>query len=68
VSSGVGTDEGLPVWLRATMRAKCGARIDLVGGFQFAGEMQIDDSAGRELAKVDVESAPFLGAFFSWTF
>jgi hypothetical protein len=68
VSSGVGTDEGLPIWLRATMRAKCGARIDLVGGFQFAGEMQIDDSAGRELAKVDVESAPFLGAFFSWKF
>ncbi len=68
VSSGVGTDEGLPLWLRATMRAKCGARIDLVGGFQVAGEMQINDSSGRELAKVDVEAAPFLGAFFSWTF
>ncbi len=68
VSGGVGTDEGLPTWLRATMRAKCGARIDLVGGFQFAGEMQIDDSNGNELAKVDVESAPFLGVFASWKF
>ncbi|MFM7260934.1 MAG: hypothetical protein ACKO3W_10065, partial [bacterium] len=68
VSSGVGTDEGLPTWLRATMRAKCGARIDLVGGFQFAGEMQIDDSNGNELAKVDVEAAPFLGVFASWKF
>ena len=68
VSDGVGTDEGLPTWLRATMRAKCGARIDLVGGLQFAGEMQIDDSDGNELAKVDVEAAPFLGVFASWKF
>jgi hypothetical protein len=68
VADGVGTDEGLPVWLRATMRAKCGARVDLVGGFQFAGEMQIDDADGNELEKVDVEAAPFLGVFMSWKF
>jgi hypothetical protein len=68
ISSGVGTDQGLPLWLRATMRAKCGARIDLVGGFQLMGEMRLDDSTGQRLAKADVEAAPFLGVFFSWKF
>lgn len=65
---GVGTDEGLPIWLRATVRAKCGARLDLVGGVQVAGEMRLDDSAGNELARVDVEPGAFLGFFASWRF
>lgn len=67
-ANGVGVDQGLPVWLRATMRAKCGARIDLVGGFQFMGEMSLEDSTGVELAKEDVEAAPFVGVFASWRF
>lgn len=67
-ANGVGVDQGLPVWLRATMRAKCGARVDLVGGFQFMGEMSLEDSAGVELAKEDVEPAPFVGVFASWRF
>jgi hypothetical protein len=68
VSSGVGTDQGLPLWLRATMRAKCGARVDLVAGIQVIGQMSLDDSAGNELVQSDVDPAPFLGAFFSWKF
>jgi hypothetical protein len=67
-ANGVGTDEGMPLWIRATHRAKCGARLDLVAGMQLAGEMSIDDSAGNELASVDVEPAPFIGAFFSWRY
>jgi hypothetical protein len=67
-SSGVGTDEGLPIWIRATMRAECGARIDLVGGVQVLGTMQLSDSSGHRLANADVEAAPFLGVFFSWTY
>jgi hypothetical protein len=67
-ANGVGTDEGLPVWLRATHRAKCGGRLDLVAGMQLMGEMSIDDSRGNELASEDVEPAPFVGAFFSWRF
>ncbi len=67
-AGGVGTDQGLPIWIRATMRAKCGARLDLVGGIQVASEMQLDDAAGNELASVDVEPNPFLGVFASWRF
>jgi hypothetical protein len=67
-ANGVGTDEGLPIWLRATHRAKCGGRLDLVAGMQLMGEMSIDDSRGNELASEDVEPAPFVGAFFSWRF
>ena len=67
-SSGVGTDEGLPIWIRATMRAECGARIDLIGGVQVLGTMQLSDSSGHRLADVDVEATPFLGVFFSWTY
>jgi hypothetical protein len=67
-ANGVGTDEGLPMWLRATMRAKCGARVDLVAGVQFAGEVSLDNADGDEIASVDVDPAPFVGAFFSWKF
>ena len=67
-SEGVGTDEGLPIWIRGTLRAKCGGRLDLVAGIQVAGTMQLDDSAGNQLAEEDVESAPFVGLFFSWRF
>jgi len=67
-AGGVGTDEGLPIWLRATMRAKCGARLDLIAGIQVGSEMQLDDAAGNEIASVDVEPNPFLGIFASWRF
>ena len=50
------------------MRAKCGGRLDLVAGMQLMGSMKLDDSAGNQLAEVDVESAPFVGIFFSWRF
>ena len=42
--------------------------LDLVGGFQFMGEMSLEDSTGVELAKEDVEAAPFVGVFASWRF
>jgi len=67
-AGGVGTDEGLPIWLRATLRSDWGGRLDFVGGVQFAGEVRLDDAAGDELAATDVEPAPFLGVFFSWRF
>jgi len=67
-AGGVGTDEGLPIWLRATMRGDCGGRLDLIAGIQVASEMRIDNAAGDELARVDVEPNPFLGVFASWRF
>ena len=67
-AGGVGTDEGLPVWLRATYRPGNGLRLDLIGGVQFAGEMELADRDGNRLAEVDVEPSPFLGAFLSWRF
>lgn len=67
-SGGVGTDEGLPLWIRATLHAKCGARLDLITGVQLMGQMELDDSAGNELASVDVEPAPFVGIFFAYQF
>jgi len=67
-ANGVGSDQGMPVWIRATHRAKCGGRLDLVAGMQLAGEMQLDDADGNEIVSVDVEPAPFVGVFFSWRF
>lgn len=67
-ANGVGTDQGLPIWLRATMRADCGVRLDLIGGIQIASEMRLDDSTGNELARVDVEPNPFLGIFMSYRY
>jgi hypothetical protein len=67
-AGGVGTDEGLPVWLRATYRSDNGLRFDLIGGVQFAGEMELADRDGNRIAEVDVEPSPFVGAFASWRF
>ena len=66
--NGVGTDKGLPLWLRATLRAKCGGRLDLVAGMQVAGTMELANSNGHGVTEVDVESTPFVGLFFSWRF
>jgi hypothetical protein len=67
-AGGVGTDEGLPMWIRATHRAECGGRVDLVAGLQLMGEMRLDDANGNRIAREDVQAAPFVGLFFSWRF
>ena len=67
-ANGIATDEGLPIWIRATVRGKCGGRLDLVAGMQIMGQMELDDAAGNELASVDVEPAPFVGIFMAFRF
>ena len=66
--NGVGEDTGYPLWARATWRFENGFRLDLVGGVSLFNSYRLDDANGNELAKTDLDPAPFIGIFGSWRF
>ena len=66
--NGVGEDTGYPLWARATWRFESGLRLDLVGGVSLFNTYRLDDANGNEIAKTDLDPAPFIGIFGSWTF
>ena len=62
---GVGEDRSIPVYLSATYSRGRDLQISAIGGVKFNGELRLEDSQGRRLARVDYETAPFLGATFN---
>ena len=66
--NGVGEDTGYPLWARATWRFENGFRLDLVGGISLFNSYRLDDANGNEIAKTDLDPAPFVGIFGSWHF
>ncbi|NCF40667.1 MAG: hypothetical protein GWP75_11185 [Planctomycetia bacterium] len=66
--NGVGEDTGYPLWARATWRFESGLRLDVVGGVSLFNSYRLDDANGNEIAKTDLDPAPFIGIFGSWTF
>lgn len=65
---GVGEDQGLPLWARATWRFENGLRVDLVGGVSLMNKYRLDDRDGNRISSVDLDPAPFIAAFASWRF
>lgn len=62
VPSGVGQDRSIPIALTATYMPGPDLEFSLLGGMEFAGELQLEDASGNRLAKSDYDSAPFAGA------
>jgi hypothetical protein len=65
---GVGEDESIPLWLRASWKASNTFSIDAVGGFAFGGELTLDDSNGDGIARSDYDTSPFVGVLASIRF
>jgi hypothetical protein len=65
---GVGEDRSVPVYLSATYSRDRDLQISAIGGIELNGELRLEDSQGRRLARDNYETAPFLGATFNVRF
>jgi hypothetical protein len=65
---GVGEDSSIPVYLSATYSRGRDVQISAIAGVEINGELRLEDSEGRRLARDDYETAPFLGATFNVRF
>jgi hypothetical protein len=65
---GVGEDRSIPMYLSATYSRGRDLQISAIGGVKLNGELRLEDSEGRRLARDDYETAPFLGATFNIRF
>ena len=68
IPSGLGQDRSIPVAIAATYRPSADVELTLLGGWEFAGELRLEDSDGNRLAESDYDSAPFAGAVARFRF
>jgi hypothetical protein len=68
VPNGVGEDRSLPTYVSATYSRGRDLRISAVAGVEINGQLRLEDSSGRRLARNDYGSTPFLGATFDIRF
>lgn len=61
VPNGVGEDRGAPLSIGARYSWMRKGSVTVFGGFDVAGELQVDNSAGRELTSSNYDPAPFFG-------
>jgi hypothetical protein len=66
--NGVGEDRSIPVYASATYSRDRDLRISAVAGMKLNGELRLEDSSGRRLARDDYGSTPFVGATFEIRF
>jgi hypothetical protein len=66
--NGVGEDRSIPLYVSATYSRGRDLRISAVAGMEINGELRLEDSSGRRLARDDYGSTPFLGATFDIRF
>ena len=60
---GIGEDRSFPLIAGLTWGPSY-ARLSLVAGAEFAGELRLEDSRGRRIAKSEYDPAPFIGFTF----
>ena len=65
---GVGEDRSVPVYVSASYSRGRDLQISAIGGVELNGELRLEDSQGRRLARDNYETAPFLGATFNIRF
>ncbi|HTO48425.1 MAG TPA: hypothetical protein VML91_12375 [Burkholderiales bacterium] len=61
VPNGVGVQNGVPLFLRATYAVRDQMTLHFFAGVVTAGELRVADSNGNWLRKVDYDPAPFVG-------
>jgi hypothetical protein len=66
--NGVGEDRSSPMYVSATYSRGRDLRFSAVAGMALNGELRLEDSSGRRLARDDYGSTPFLGATFDIRF
>jgi hypothetical protein len=64
VPGGIGEEQGMPVFLRATHNVAANMSLHLYAGVVAAGELSVEDPSGNLLRKTEFDPAPFVGATF----
>jgi hypothetical protein len=65
---GVGEGSSIPLYLSATYSRGRDLQVSAIAGVDLNGELRLEDSEGRRLARDDYETAPFLGVTFNVRF
>jgi hypothetical protein len=65
VAGGVGRDKSYPLFIGAGYE-KGPLAFDVVGGFEFGGELRLEDSDGNKITEDSYNSGGFLGLTFSY--
>ena len=66
--NGIGQDQSFPIFGGITYNFSSSARLSLIGGFETAGELRLEDQDGNVIEQHDYESATFLGLSFYYRF
>jgi hypothetical protein len=65
VANGIGEERGVPVFLRASRNFGKQAALNLYAGVVTNGQLRVEDAAGNTLRRVDLDTAPVVGATFT---
>lgn len=66
--SGVGEDASFPVFLSGTYTFDPKANLSVVGGFEFGGELKLEDQDGETIQEDSYDTGIFLGVTFNKRF
>jgi len=64
-SDGIGEEQAIPIWLRASWLPTANIRLDFFGGLAPWGEIKLSDRSGDVLAEADLDPAPFIAGYLS---
>lgn len=59
---GIGEDRSIPVYLSAACSRDRDLQISAIGGVELNGQLRLEDSQGRRLARDNYRTAGFSGA------
>jgi hypothetical protein len=65
---GVGEDESLPIWLRATYSPSSAFHLEALGGLALNGNLRLENEDGDRITDQDYDPSPFLGLFVNVNF
>ncbi len=68
LNNGVGEDSGMALLFGFGYDFSKDIRLDLFTGFNFAEQLQVENSVGRQFRNTDVSSSAILGAFLTFRF
>ena len=65
---GVGEEESLPLWLRATFSPSSTFRVEAIGGLALDGHLRLENEDGDLITDQDYDTSPFVGLFVNVNF
>ena len=68
VANGIGEDTSIPLYLTSTHTLNRKTTLNMVGGFEFGGELKLEDEDGNSISTASYDTGLFFGVTFSQRF